>query len=123
MNNQQMGNIIADILGAQIEKMNSPEISLPPLPNQEAGGVNAPAMPTEMPFQQPPYSSTLEPMPQPSPPMYPESNMPPPLDMGVQQQLPSFTSMTQQAPDPNYNQDTTGASSLRNPIMPNPNAY
>ena len=40
MNNRQMGNIVADMLGAQIEKMNSPEIALPPPPTQAVGTNN-----------------------------------------------------------------------------------
>ena len=78
MNNKQMGNIVADMFAAQIEKM---------------------------------------------PPMPPQFNEPPPLDAGMQAQLPAFTSMPQEMPVPDYTEDPSGASSLRNPIMPVPNAY
>jgi hypothetical protein len=124
MNNKQMGNIVADMFAAQIEKINNPEeIVLPPLPPQEVVGMNAPGMPTEMPFQQEPYTSTLQPAPEPMPPMAPQFNEPPPLDAEMQAQLPAFTSMPQEMPIPGYNEDPSGASSLRNPIIPVPNAY
>ena len=124
MNNKQMGNIVADMFASQIEKMNMPEeIILPPLPNQETGAMNAPSMPSQTPFLEEPYSSTLEPLPEPMPPMPPQFNEPPPLDAGMQAQLPAFTSMPQEMPVPDYTEDPSGASSLRNPIMPVPNAY
>ena len=121
MNNRQMGNIVADMLGAQIEKMNSPEIALPPPPTQAVGTTNYPNVPSQMPFQEAPYTSTLEPLPVPSAPVSPEFNEPPPIDYTMQQQLPAFTSMREPIQSPNY--DEAEAVSLRNQTLPPPNAY
>ena len=121
MDNRQMGNIVADMIGAQIEKMNSPEISLPPPPTQAVGTANYPNTPSQIPFQEPPYTSTLQPLPAPSAPVSPEFNEPPPVDYTMQQQLPSFTSMPGPMQSPNY--DETEVDSLRSQALPPPNAY
>ena len=121
MNNRQMGMIAADMMGALIEKMNSPEISLPPPPTQAVGTANYPNVPSQMPFQEAPYTSTLEPLPVPSAPVSPEFNEPPPIDNTMQPQLPSFTSMREPIQSPNY--DETEMNSLRSQTLPPPNAY
>ena len=121
MDNKQMGMIVADMIGAQIEKMNSPEISLPPPPTQAAGTANYPNVPSQIPFQEAPYTSTLGPLPVPSAPVSPEFNEPPPIDYTMQQQLPSFTSMREPIQSPNY--DETAMNPLRSQTLPPPNAY